>query len=452
MKNLRSIIALLLLLATLLACFTACKKDDAGENGPQHIDYVANTKLDMNSETLKLDVTNNYNVNTSHVDGDTTHFNRVSTSISATGILKARYLAINTPESTGRVEVWGKAASAFTKEKLSTAVSILVESDTDRWNYDGNGRFLVWVWYKPTADSEYRNLNIEILQSGLAVGSSPRDNRYGETCVAAIAQATVEKLYLHSNEKDPQYPYEGAQSITLKELRTNITEYVDANSRVAVEGVVTFNSDYTAYIEEYDPETDMYYGMQLFYGYDSKLISVLAQGNRVRVVGTVGEYHGTYQISSLTYNPMRPDDPANTSIISTGNEVAYRETTPEQFKSDVTIEIDDESKTYKYEVLAVSTSISMKGLRVIRTKRTETGTSAGAITITCEATTSDGKTVTIDVRTEVLKDSNGNTVTESAYTGKTIDVKGIIDYFDYENDGSGIYQIKVYEYSDIVIH
>ena len=94
----------------------------------------------------------------------------------------------------------------------------------------------------------------------------------------------------------------------------------------------------------------------------------------------------------------------------------------------------------------------MKGLRVIETKTTNSGTSAGAVTITCQATTSDGKTVTIDVRTEVLKDSNGNTVEEANYKDKTIDVRGIIDYFDYENDGSGIYQIKVYEYSDIVIH
>lgn len=451
MKKFRSIIALLLLLSVVLAGFTACKPDEGGEdNTPKHIDYVAETKLDMNSETMKLDVTNHYNPYTSHIDGDTTHFINVSTSISATGMLKARYLAVNTPESTGRIEEWGKAASAFTKEKLSGAVSIIVESDTDRWNYDGNGRFLVWVWYKPDANSEYRNLNIEILQSGLAVGSSPSSNRYGETCVAAIAQATREKLYIFSDEKDPQYPYGEAQSITLKELRTNIEEY--DGGRVAFEGVITFNSDWTAYIEEYDAETDMYYGVQLFYGYNSTLIGVLAQGNRVRVVGTVGQHYGTYQIASLTYNPMKPNDPANTSVISKGNEVSFRETTPEQFKSDVTVEMGEESKTFKYEQLAVSTSISMTGLKVVETYTTKQGSSAGAVTITCEATTPDGKTVTIDVRTEVLTDENGNTVKESAYTGKTIDVKGIVDYYDMENTGNGTYQIRVYSYSDIVIH
>ena len=37
------------------------------------------------------------------IDGDTVHFN-VPESVNETGVLKARFLAVNTPESTGRVE------------------------------------------------------------------------------------------------------------------------------------------------------------------------------------------------------------------------------------------------------------------------------------------------------------------------------------------------------------
>ena len=62
----------------------------------------------------------------------------------------------------------------------------------------------------------------------------------------------------------------------------------------------------------------------------------------------------------------------------------------------------------------------------------------------------DGKT--IDVRTEVLKDANGNLVTEQYFLGETIDVQGLIDYFDLENTGNGTYQIKVYSFDDITIH
>ena len=36
------------------------------------------------------------------------------------GVLKARYIAINTPESTGSIEPWGKKAANFTKTKLQS--------------------------------------------------------------------------------------------------------------------------------------------------------------------------------------------------------------------------------------------------------------------------------------------------------------------------------------------
>ena len=93
--------------------------------------------------------------------------------------------------------------------------------------------------------------------------------------------------------------------------------------------------------------------------------------------------------------------------------------------------------------LAIHSSISMKGLKVVDTYTTtnEESSSKGAITLTC---TKDGETV--DVRTIVLTDKSGNVVKSSLFAGKTIDVKGVIDYF------SGRYQIKVYSLDDITIH
>ena len=130
-------------------------------------DYAGLVSLDMSSSTAKLEVS----VKT-YIDGDTTHFYTDSPAFE-NGVIKARYLAINTPESTGKIEEYGKAASQFTREKLSEATSIIVESENGTWNPDSTGsRYLVWVWYK-TADSEsYRNLNIEILQNGLALPNS----------------------------------------------------------------------------------------------------------------------------------------------------------------------------------------------------------------------------------------------------------------------------------------
>lgn len=441
--NLR-IISLLLLVCVVLSCFAGCDKDkdkdkEGGEPAaPTHVDYAAELKLDMNSETQKQKVEWG---DRSHVDGDTSHF-EVNQKFDPTGVVKARYLAVNTPETTGQIEEWGKAASRFTKDRLSSAVSIIIESDGEKWRFDGNGRYLVWVWYKSAENADYRCLNIELLQNGLGVGSKSSDSRYGTIAVNAISQASKEKLYMFSGEEDPEFPYGGGVPVTLKELRTNITEYVGA--RVVVEGVISYNSDWKAYIESYDAETDMYYGMQIFYGYKyTALHGVLAQGNRVRVTGVIGEHYGTYQIMDLKYEAMRPTDPANTAVIDKGNAMEFTEITAEQFLGDVTIKVsEDEEKTFKFADLAVSTTVSMKNLKVVDMYTSgPTASDAGAITITCSV---DGKTV--KVRTAVLKDAEGKLITEAYFEGKTIDVAGVIDNFE------GTPQIKVYSLDEINIH
>lgn len=434
-------ISLLLIVCIVGAAFAACDAGDSKDpTGFVHVDYVAETKLDMNGSSFKQEVQWGPN---SHIDGDTSHF-IVPKTFDETGIVKARYLAIDTPESTGQIEEWGKAASRFTKEKLSSAASIMIESDDDSWNKDGNGRYLVWVWYKPTADAEYRCLNIELLQNGLGASSSASEGRYGTAAVAAINQATQEKLYMFSGQKDPEFPYGEATSVTLKELRTNIANY--EGKKVAVEGIITYNSDYTAYLESYDGETGLYYGIQIFYGYNSQLINVLAQGAMVRIVGVLGSHYGSYQITDLKYNAMRPEDPANTSQISTGNEIAYTQTAPADFVGNKTILLGEEEETFQFAELVVSTSISMKNLKVVDVYTTKDGSNKGAMTLTCEA---DG--VRISVRTAVLKDADGNLITEDAYKGKTIDVKGIVDFYDSDFN-SFKYQVAVMSVNDITVH
>lgn len=437
MKGLKlRILSLLLVICIAGAVFTACSEQTPTATDPVHVDYVERVKLNMDSATKKQEVKWG---NQSHIDGDTSHF-EVSKDIDPTGTIKARYLAVDTPESTGQIEEWGKAASRFTKEKLSAAVSIVIESDSENWNYDGNGRYLVWVWYQPSEGAEYRCLNIELLQNGLGASSSASEGRYGSSAVSAIAQATKEKLYMFSGQKDPEYPYGEAASVTLKELRTNVEEY--NGKKVAVEGIITYNSDYTAYVESYDAESDMWYGMQIFYGYNSQLIPVLAQGAMVRIVGVVTEFYGTYQISSLTYNRMRPEDPANTSQISTGNTVAFREVSAAQFTGSKAVPMGDETKTFSYGELAVSTSISMKNLKVESIYTSGPSASdEGAMTLTCYV---DG--IKISVRTAVLKDADGNLITQEAYEGKTIDIQGIVDCYN------GNYQIRVFSTNDIIVH
>ena len=421
---------------------TENSSNNTGTESPgETVDYASLLKLDMSSETLKQVVTvKNY------VDGDTTHFH-VPQNVAEGGVLKARYLAIDTPESTGKIEAYGKKASKFTKEKLSSSSSILVESDNGSWNRDSTGsRYLVWVWYKPSDDADYRNLNLEILQNGLAVASATGSNRYGEICLNALNQAKTAKLNVHSGQKDPDMYYGEAVELTLKELRCNIEKYNGV--KVAFEGVITINNNNGVYVEEYDPETGLYYGIYVYYGFglSGEGLDILSVGNRSRIVGTLQLYEtaGTYQISGLTYRAMKPNDPNNIQKISDGHSPAYQEMSAERFANGkIGILAEDETvKEYSVAELSLNSSVSMKNLKVKSVYVTDdkTSSSYGAMTLTCEC---DGITVTI--RTLPFYENN-ELIGASEYEGKTINVNGIIDYFN------GNCQIKVFTKDAITVN
>ncbi len=446
MKSMRKISALFLMLCLVLGMMAGCvtTQPDQSESTSAHtnaVDYVSQLKLDMSSSTAKLEA----KVKT-YVDGDTVHF-EVDSSVIPGGVLKARFLAINTPESTGKMEPYGKTASNFTKETLKKAVSIILESDGTTWEADSTGsRYLAWVWYKTSEDEDYRNLNVEILQNGLAIASNTGGNIYGDIALQALAQAKEMKLNVHSGEADPNFYYGDAVELDLKELRQNTEAY--NGMKVAFNGIVTVNNNNGVYVESYDSETDMYHGIYVYYGFalNGDGLQILDVGNEVRIVGTVSYYEngGTWQVSGLTYRAMKPNDPGNIQKLSEGNSASYVLTDPGKFANGmVDITVDDATSSVRYAAMAMNTSVQMTGLQVksVYTTTNEDSSSKGAMTLTCEV---EGQTVT--VRTIVLYDANGNLVTQDAYEGKTIDVKGVVDYFD------GEYQIKVFSVNDITIH
>ena len=403
-------------------------------------DYAGELQLDLDSETVKLDVTVR-----SFVDGDTVHFN-VPDKDFEDGVLKGRFLALNTPESTGRVEEYGKAASRFTHAKLENAAAILIESDDGYWNTDTTGgRYLVWVWYKATTESPWRNLNIEILQNGLAISNGTGQNRYGQTAMAALNQARTLKLNIYSGQPDPDYFHGDAIELTLRELRCHVSDY--DGKKVAFEGGVIRNSSNTAYIEEYDSETGLYQGISVYYGFSltGTGLDILTAGNRVRIVGTVQYYEagGYWQIVNVKYRAMKPDEPDNIQQIGEGVEPAYVLTDAKTFADgEVTVTFENSEETFAYAELVMDTSLEMKGLKVLEIHTTADPDSSqnGAMTLSCDC---DGTAVT--VRTKVLYDENRNLITADAFEGKTIDVKGLIGRYD------GAYQIIVFTANDISI-
>lgn len=451
MKNFLKLLTISLALM-LSFTFFACKEhnNSSSDDIIDPVNYVSQLKLDLNSATAKTEATVKI-----YIDGDTTHFNVPETVVKG-GVLKARYLAINTPESTGKVEPYGKVASDFTKSRLKEATSIILESDNSTWNADSTGtRYLVWIWYKTATSSEYRNLNLEILQNGLCIGNSTLNNIYGETCMAALNQAKAMKLNLYSGEEDPSFYYGEAIPMTLKELRLNMTDYLQKT--VAVEGVITRFYNDGVYFEEYDEESDMYFGMYAYYSKtaNARILDLMDIGNRVRLVGTVTEFQGSYQISGLIYDKYKPDSLGNCKLLSKDNEASYRVTTVEDYlgKKDITVYVPDEENpeqtvekqlTFDYAELALYTTVTVNNLKITKTYATssENVLSNGAVTITCDY---NGKTVT--VRTMPFKDENNQLIGKDYYTiGKTINVRGVIEYFD------GNYQIKVYKLSDVIFN
>jgi len=116
-----------------------------------------------------------------------------------------RFLGIDTPESTGRVEAWGKPASEFVREKLENAVSIVLEADGERIDSTGN-RYLAWVWYKPSDSQKYRLLNLEEVELAYTRYMVDKSYKYHNIFWDAGEKAALSQKRIYG-EKDPNFNY-----------------------------------------------------------------------------------------------------------------------------------------------------------------------------------------------------------------------------------------------------
>lgn len=434
---------------------------------PEFIDYVSQVKFNPDSGRAWA-----YAEVVSYIDGDTTHFTTTDgTKIGDGSYVKARYLAINTPESTGVIEPWGKKAANYTKGQLMQATSIIIESDTDKWDVDSTGsRYLLWIWYKTSEDTEYRNLNLEILQQGLAFGSSVGSNVYGEIGLKIFNQANTLKLHVFNKAvKDPDYYYGEAIEVTLKELKASTYKSEDGSRYynkyegllVKFEAIVAKQADTTIYVEEYDAENDMYFGMQLYAGYSYPRMSDFTIGNRVSIVGTLQYYEngGTYQISNLQCKILNPNWEGGCRVLSTGHSASYRELNvgtllDGTIELDTIREIENENgelvetlikETFDYGQLAHYSTAVLKNLKIQSVYTTESETdSDGALTISCKD--ENGRVIKIRTAQKLIKTVDGvpTVVTAADFpVGSIISVRGVVDSF------KGEYQIKVFNINDI---
>jgi endonuclease YncB( thermonuclease family) len=263
------------------------------------------------------------------VDGDTTHFydlNSNGTPNTAVTI-KSRYLCIDTPESTGQIEPWGKAASAFTDSYITSAKTIVLSSDFAIYGSakaDSTGsRYLSYIWVSDQTNaplSSFRLLNLIIVQNGYSATKAAAGTLYQDTFFNADAEAQCNKLIIWSGQQDPGFIYTTGVSTTLQLLTLGkiydetVGDYVDydwtdsTHNKVAFDCYVALATSGNAYVYmDYpaldNPNQTVRYGMYIFAGYRN-ITPLNHVGWKLNVVGNCTTFNGNLQITNVQYNVL----------------------------------------------------------------------------------------------------------------------------------------------------
>ncbi len=235
-----------------------------------------------------------------------------------------------------------------------------------------------------------------------------------------------------------------------KELRLHPEEY--KGKKVAFTGVITMNHSNSVFIEDYDAETGLYFGISAYYGFNLSGggLDVLAVGNESRIVGTMQYYEAgaVWQGSGLTYRMMKPKDPGNIQKISDGHQPAWTETDPETFNSVITIETDDGPATYPYAYLALGTTVEMKNLTV-RIQGEGADDTQAADDASHWLSCNTGTPAEVDVYIPFGPEEADQLY--DALQDHVIDVRGIVSWYDHSDHGE-IYCVRVFTRDGLSIH
>ena len=256
----------------------AAESSQPGDSNPSKgdanwVDYAGNgsvkLQLDYVNKDFYVDGVGQFTLKTA-IDGDTAHFTPLKDSLNK-GTMKARFYGIDTPESTGKVQDYGKAASRYTKEILKQADAngtIVISSAQDDYgapNPDSTGsRYVSLVWVNLTKKNASRDeltlLNLMIVQEGLSwvknVQSMPQ---YSDTFYQAQNQAEKYKLYLHSGVPDPERNRGAYEDTSLVDMRDEVAACLADSSRqnafdnanVRIQGTVCGYINHILYLQDY---------------------------------------------------------------------------------------------------------------------------------------------------------------------------------------------------------
>ena len=315
-----------ILLSAGITGLTGCNDD--GTDEPEFIDYVTDgsikLELEYKDHNFFTEGIGQVKLWTA-IDGDTAHFKMADGS--SDELLKARFYGVDTPESTGKIQEYGKAASNFTKSKLEAANengTIVVSSPFFEYKApqtdSTGGRYLSLIWYNETVKDapidQLKLLNLELVQEGYSWVKNLTDiPEYVDTFTAAEQQARDFKLNLFSGEPDPLFNYGKYQDVSLLELKQEVikslqdpsyqNKYDGANVRI--QGTVAGYADHILYLLGYfDEETGSedeggeYGGINIFCGMSSIPTKFTTTNNYIQLCGVAQDSENFgFQISGV---------------------------------------------------------------------------------------------------------------------------------------------------------
>ena len=377
-------LSILLLIAVVFSCcvaLIACNDKNEVADNTQYYDTITKKLKLTKSFDGKSFMTDGIGVATvdAYTDGDTTRFKAGDRTV------VIRYYCIDTPESTGSVEKWGKAASVFVKNTLSKATQIVLESSTGSIpEHDSYGtRYLGYVWYKTADYNEFKLLNLEIIENGFSENKALATNAYPYYSYMKEANDFAKniKLRLYSDLDDPLYSTDPID-MTIKDFWDNKEKYYneesDAGAKIVMtaylESLTVSNSGtYTFVAGQYDPETGNVYKLNVYAAYSSNAASNMKLGQLYKIIGSIQNYFGNFQVSGVVYNSLYGGTPGNSNPGYTGSRV-IQENYFLTFDSKEQM-IDQYSKTLYTDVTVKSSEVKDGVLTIVGTtsKRTKTG-------------------------------------------------------------------------------
>lgn len=296
-------------------------EDGLDYNKGDVVDYAHNGSvqllLDYKNHDFFQDGIGEVTVNT-YIDGDTTHFRNIYGDTETN--LKARYYGIDTPESTGAVQPFGKQASNFTHARLENAAAngtIVISSpfstadDGSAGKYDKpetdstGGRYLSLIWINETVKhapvETLVPLNLWIVQEGLAWAKNTSEvPSYADVFSKAQEQANRHMVKIWSDDPDPYFNYGEYEYVSLLDIKRETEKYFEdityvnkyAGANVRFNGVVAGFSNHNLYVQQYFPNDDTnpeaggeWAGINVFTGMHTISSDYTTIGTYLEVVG-----------------------------------------------------------------------------------------------------------------------------------------------------------------------